>query len=622
MITDRSKYEGQLSKLRSYLGYESANGWLNSGEFEDAGVHRFALMQAAEEMNVLGAFAWKADTAKGALVVPLVYVAMATDRSDAKKIHRKVWSQGLVPFLIILTPVEIIYRDGFHFSSSNWEESVSPISWSDAAFSDDIGDQPRVNDLWEIRASRLRTSLFWRDRAIEVSGRVDQCLLLGLEALSDELIHPIKDRKPLSARAANGLIGRLLYVLFLVDRGIVNQQWLSERGHKGISLNDSSLDWPAHSAWALFKDLDKVFNGSIFPLGAEDREQIGSEHINLIRMVMRHGARLNSYGEVQLGFIDVDLGVMRIETLSAVYEQFLENIRSGERRKQGAYYTPPFLVDLILNRVEESLALDDGVTVLDPSAGSGVFLVGAYRRILERSRARSPDKSMDLDEVRGLLQRNIFGIERNVDACHVAAFSLYLTMLDYVRPRDLIRVAAGEDATKLFPNLMGVNLFAVDFFSLSKELPGLPKISCVIGNPPWQTLKKLESTPAEKWMEKNPQSPIGNDQAAELFVWKALREHMHVGATLALLIPAKSFVNPTAQKFRQALMVEYTVVGAINFAHLRHRLFAGAKHACAALFVCNREPTTADWVSVYSFLSVSQPMPYKAWPWTIGRAHV
>src|SRR5690606_32682911 len=92
----------------------------------------------------------------------------------------------------------------------------------------------------------------------------------------------------------------------------------------------------------------------------------------------------------QLSFIDIDLSVLRIETLAAVYEQFLENAGSGERRRTGAYYTPPFLVDAVLDQIEETNPFRDGVKVLDPAAGSGVFLVGAYRRILEAAQARQP----------------------------------------------------------------------------------------------------------------------------------------------------------------------------------------------------------------------------------------
>ena len=69
---------------------------------------------------------------------------------------------------------------------------------------------------------------------------------------------------------------------------------------------------------------------------------------------MKHGAQPDRSGSVQLSFLDFYLGALRTETLSSVYEQFLENIGSGERRRVGAFYTPPFLVDFMLDRIEEA----------------------------------------------------------------------------------------------------------------------------------------------------------------------------------------------------------------------------------------------------------------------------
>ncbi len=601
-----SDMKGKLTRLLKSLSYTKENGWVTADEFNTVHAHRFALAQARDYMSVAGVFCWANGQNVTSIAAPLVYIATATDRIEAQIVHRKVWSQGLVPFLLVLTPEEVFICNGFRYSSEEWGQVVTVLSWNEAQ---------SAAALAKLSATRLRSSLFWREHAIDVSGRVDQCLLDGLDGLSDSLMQGRGVSKKLGHTAANGLIGKLLYVFFLFDRGVINQSWLEERGHNRINLLDAGSSWSKQATWKLLNDLDAIFNGSIFPLSHSDRSDIDQTHIDLVRIVIKHGAVAQS-GTVQLSLLDIDLGVLRVETLSAVYEQFLENVKRGERRKVGAYYTPPFLVDLILDRVEQTRKLEDGITVLDPAAGSGVFLVGAYRRILEHARA-STSATMSLDMVRGLLTRNIFGIERNPDACHVTAFSLYLTMLDYVNPRDLSRVAQGKDPKKLFPNLVGNNLFAKDFFSKA-AFASIPKIFCVVGNPPWQTLKKLGSASASQWLSRQEGSPIGNDQAAELFLWKALREHLVADGVLAMLIPAKSFVNPTSAKFRQRLVEEFSVIGAINFAHLRHKLFVGAKHACAGIFIQNRKANYDHSTWIYSPLSVSQPVASRdAWPWTL-----
>lgn len=625
MPTSAARGATELQRLLDRLGYTPASGWVPATEFSALVTHRFAMQQAEREMSVIGAFCLKRRvSAIDVVATPLVYVATAADIGAAQEVHRRVWSQGLAPFLLVTTPEGVALCPGFSYAQQDWHHLVRWFTWRAVESLPQTQSEPSplidpLTDLWELRAIHLRTSLFWRDHSIDVTGRVDQRLLASLDALSSVLIQGAGVSRALSPAAANGLIGRFLYVYFLADRGIIDQRWVKARRHAAINLTEQTADWSASATWKFFDDLDSIFNGSIFPVARKERATIDASHINLVRRVMKHGAQPYPSGAVQLSFLDFYLGALRTETLSSVYEQFLENIRAGERRRVGAFYTPPFLVDFMLDRIEEVQALRDGVTILDPAAGSGVFLVGAYRRIIERERIDLRTSSMDLDRLRELLVQNIFGIERNHDACHVAAFSLYLTMLDYVDPRDLTRVAAGTRPEKLFPELIGRNLHAADFFADRSKLKGLPKhVHCVIGNPPWQTLDNLESEEAKEWRaEHSSRAPIGKNQAAELFTWKALHEHIVKDGILAFLLPAKSFINPTSWNFRRQLASEYTVIGAANFAHLRYRLFASARQAVMAAFVRNHSPLPHDRTWIYSPLSVAQPMARKAWPWTI-----
>jgi len=274
-------------------------------------------------------------------------------------------------------------EDGFSFAQEHWDSLVRWFPWSavndlptDPTAPGDFG--PPSGELWDLRAIRLRTSLFWRDHSIDVEGRVDQRLLESLNALSGLLIRGIGVSRSLSPSVANGLIGRFFYIYFLFDRGFIDHEWVTARVHREVDLADQYVDWPVDATWGLFDDLDAIFNGSIFPLRVGERAEIDNSHINLVRRVMKHGASPAHAGALQLSFLDFYLGALRTETLSAVYEQFVENLKAGERRRAGAFYTPPFLVDFMLDRIEEALPFTDGVTVLDPAAGSGVFLVGVY----------------------------------------------------------------------------------------------------------------------------------------------------------------------------------------------------------------------------------------------------
>ena len=166
-----------------------------------------------------------------------------------------------MPFLLVVTPSGVVRCPGFSYAQREWSRLVRWFTWAA------IDNLPRaqtdsgmlvdtVADLWDLRAIRLRASLFWRDHAIDVAGRVDQRLLASLDALSHVLIQGAGVSRKLSAGAANGLIGRFLYVYFLADRGTIHQNWVAARKHGAINLTEQHIDWPADATWSFFDDLE------------------------------------------------------------------------------------------------------------------------------------------------------------------------------------------------------------------------------------------------------------------------------------------------------------------------------------------------------------------------------
>lgn len=60
----------------------------------------------------------------------------------------------------------------------------------------------------------------------------------------------------------------------------------------------------------------------------------------------------------------------------------------------------------------------------------------AFRRIV-RYEAQGRKRKLSPDELRDILRHRIFGIEINAEAARVAAFSLYLALLDQQEPPDI-----------------------------------------------------------------------------------------------------------------------------------------------------------------------------------------
>lgn len=464
-----------LDKVADLLGYRGDPGYVLADSFASQPNHRHALRLAAQLMNVRAAFGlWTGSQGtllgpEHARFTPLVYLAAVSDAADAMRVHRSVWSQGLAPYLVAVGPDRLWVCQGFGFSSSRWERYATEISIDPSDKLVGIGGQSALAPL---SAKVLRSSLAWRDEARTADEFVDERLLRSLADLSVAFSAETRSRRALAPSVINALIARLLYFYFLVDRGFITPERLAEWELTGIGLGVDS-EWSPADIKTLFGRLDEVFNGSIFPMPKDYADAYDAEHLNLLRRILRHGAELGSNDALQLSFLDYDFASIRTETLSAIYEMFLRNENKEAGKRFGAFYTPPFLADYALDRVEEATSLNADTRVFDPAAGSGVFLVGAYRRIVE-SALTAGEAHLPLDYLHTLMTERIFGVELNATACHVAAFSLYLTMLDYVEPKeaaDYARWPVRVGRRRLFPPMLtgtperGANIRVGDFFS-------------------------------------------------------------------------------------------------------------------------------------------------------------
>ena len=106
-----------------------------------------------------------------------------------------------------------------------------------------------------------------------------------------------------------------------------------------------------------------------------------------------------------------------------------------------------FLVDYIISKTIgkyfDENRKEYNCKILDPACGSGIFLVEALRRMIERYRdinKTNPVSTNDFKEVlKRLAEENIFGIDQDKEgnAINVAIFSVYLALLDYQEPKEI-----------------------------------------------------------------------------------------------------------------------------------------------------------------------------------------
>jgi hypothetical protein len=598
-----------VQALISALGYRGMRGYFQVHDLPRIARYRHVIGEAFRELRIVGVFGLCGNSGdKEAEYIPLVYVATARNAIEAREIHRATWSQGVVPFLIVTTGKEVWSCNGFAFASENWEHHNPPLP----------GDvfkagMPLPNEIAHLAARSLRTSVVWTDREMGFDGRVDMHLLDNLRGLEAAMLRG-RSVPALPTKVANALIGRFLYIRFLRDRAVIPEGWLPllerhhARHHAGTLVEDM---------WTSFSKIERVFNGSMFPISAASRAKVEASHVRQLKSVLLEGEDLID-GRQQITFQEFRFSSIRTETLSAVYELFIEASNPDRHGRDGAIYTPPFLVDFVLSKVErDGTTLGRNDRVFDCAAGSGLFLVGAFRRIIESSLRDRQDETLPLSMLHALLRRCIWGIERDPDACHVAAFSLYLTMLDYVERGEISAVLAHKGRRKVFPTLVGRNILSRDFFDSTSLPPGFPrKFDIVIANPPWQ--KTVKNGAAARAYQTGPRGKaIDRNRVAGLFFWKSIDEYLSRTGRFGFVMSGRALLSSGAARFPQTLISDVGLTNAVNLSHMRRKLFPRAEHPAVVITGFKDPAHAGEGVHVSSPLLSSQPLGRNGTPWTI-----
>ncbi|MCI0470181.1 MAG: SAM-dependent methyltransferase, partial [Candidatus Aminicenantes bacterium] len=330
---------------------------------------------------------------------------------------------------------------------------------------------------------------------------------------------------------------------------------------------------------ALFNYLGHHFNGEIFKWEDEKEREILSK-TDLSKFAEFFEAQTETTGQRTLWPL-YSFNDLPIELISNIYEEFLGN-------KKGVVYTPPYLVHFL---VDEAMPLEshrENFKVIDPACGSGVFLVAAYRRIIDWWRRRHDWQKPDLKTLKQLLVDSIYGVDISPEAVRLTIFSLSLVLLDELSPREIWE-------NLKFDNLKQKgNLFEKDFFELIQKLEIDKKFDLVIGNPPF--IAELE-TPAAKNIESNQiekRGKLPDNQLALLFLEQAMTICKNSGL-LCLIMPSGPFLyNYGAEKFRKYILESCHVIQVLDLTFLQGILFESASPAVAAVFARNEKPDSNE----------------------------
>lgn len=407
------------------------------------------------------------ETADGPkLIVKAVSDSAIADGTEAA-LRERTWNLGLAPLLWLVTPTEVRVHDAYRGVGD--AGTGGPIE----TYRLDVAAEMEALDTACGRFS-LDTGAFWSSslgKGIDRRSKVDRVLLEEIQALEDRMVKvslwdPETSGEAAARARCQEIITCTLFASYLLDRGIAQPLLPAHIPTDLVKVFTSRT-----LTLQLFEWLHDTYNGDVFPPG------VGSglldDHLLLLRM-FAEGTGLAARRAGQTTLFRFRFDVVPVELIGSVYEAFARRAAADMSKQLGLHYTPVELVHMALDPVFEGLPAD--ARILDPTCGSGLFLVQALRRLVWR---RCGDGPRPRGLIREILYRQIYGIDIELAALRIAAFSLYLAAIE-------LETEAYHDERTQFRPLIGETLWPLDFLRPSTELFVVSlQIDALVGNPPW-----------------------------------------------------------------------------------------------------------------------------------------
>lgn len=513
--------------------------------------------------------------------VPLIYFSVI-QKYDAKKVaelHRLSWNLGEAPLLFVVTPDEILIYNNYETPRTGESGTLDPSAGIIETLSLTDGLASQRLALQKYHRSLLESGEYWRQSMtrFDAQGRVDATLMSNLRIMRRTLINQISKRCDKSegtiTSVVHSLLSRSIFIKYLEERKDSNGETVFPQGFYSNFFESakqySDVLNSKEATYSLFRTLKEKFNGDILQVSEVEKEIITQNDLDELRTFILGDSELESKQLALWPFYSFD--IIPIQLISSIYELFFH--LSDEDDEKGTYYTPLHLVNLIMDEVYPWEGEYKDTSFFDPSCGSGIFLVEAYRRLVCRWMSQNDVHMITCNQLNYLLKSSIFGVDINEEAIRVASFSLSLAMCDFLNPRSIWDKLS-------FPRLLDNNLISSDFFDEEKSFNNR-RFDVIVGNPPWQS----NITRKTKEYLKKANRVVGDKQIAQAFSIKC-SELCKQNGIICLLMPSKGLLFNRSDKsrtYRANLFSDNNVLAIINLSVYRKFLFDHASGPAAAI---------------------------------------
>ena len=482
-------------------------------------------------------------------------------KEDLAKLHNVLWLNGGAPLVYVAWPTQVDILScarGPDFWRET-ERSYNPAHTLEmsARVSRALGGHRRFS------ANRLAEGTFWEDPQNHHFANHEK-------AAHESLIQAIVETDEAIGGSTNPTLRRLLLLVVLIkyleDREVFPSAGWFGHFYKGSrTFLDVLKSEDPECVLRLLGNLEAKFNGDVFSLPSESKLTAKSLR-QFAALVESKTLQQQRYLWEQFSFAHLP-----VEVISHLYQRFVQG--------STAVYTPPFLAALLLDFAMPYGKLTGKERVLDPSCGSGVFLVGAFRRLVNIWRSKNKWAQPTVDNLKSILRNQVFGVELDPTAVDLTAFSLALAVCDSLQPNVIWNELR-------FDRLRDKNLFEDDFFNFAiADLEGseksLGKFDVVIGNPPFES---EFSEPAKRINQQfiEERGSIPDKQIAYLFLDQAIRTKTDTGV-VCLIQPSGFLYNVNALEFRTKCICNSNLFGLLDFTSVRNLYDAADTKSIAVL---------------------------------------